>query len=86
MKTTLDLDDDLHARAKSFAARQRIPLTRLIEQALTDRLDGINPADSATPIEVPTFRLGLKRKFKSANLNHLAAELGDEATLSRRRS
>lgn len=38
MKTTLDLNDVLLANAKSFAARQRSSLTRLIEEGLELRL------------------------------------------------
>jgi hypothetical protein len=34
MKTTLDLDDTLLARARALAARQRSSLTRLIEEGL----------------------------------------------------
>lgn len=38
MKTTLNLNDDLLARAKMQAARQRTTLTRLIEEGLHLRL------------------------------------------------
>jgi hypothetical protein len=38
MKTTLDLDDDLLARAKAQAARERTSLTALIEEGLRLRL------------------------------------------------
>ena len=38
MKTTLDLRDDLLARAKALAAKERITLTRMIEEGLTLRL------------------------------------------------
>ena len=38
MRTTLDLDDDLLAEAKALAARERLSLTRLIEQGLALRL------------------------------------------------
>jgi len=38
MKTTLDLDDELLARAKSLAARERTSLTSLIEEGLRLRL------------------------------------------------
>lgn len=34
MKTTLDIDDDLLARATALAARRRISLSRLVEDAL----------------------------------------------------
>ena len=38
MKTTLNLDDDLLARAKALAAIERKSLTRLIEEGLSLRL------------------------------------------------
>lgn len=38
MKTTLDLRDDLLARAKELAARERTSLTRIIEESLALRL------------------------------------------------
>lgn len=38
MKTTLDLRDDLLARAKEFAAKKRTSLTKMIEESLTLRL------------------------------------------------
>ena len=38
MRTTLDLNDDLLEEAKALAARERLPLTRLIEQALALRM------------------------------------------------
>jgi hypothetical protein len=38
MKTTLDLRDDLLARAKELAARERTSLTKIIEESLSLRL------------------------------------------------
>lgn len=38
MKTTLDLRDDLLARAKQLAAKERTSLTKMIEESLTLRL------------------------------------------------
>ena len=38
MKTTLDLKDDLLARAKEAAARERTTLTRMVEEGLALRL------------------------------------------------
>jgi Family of unknown function (DUF6364) len=38
MKTTLDLRDDLLARAKELAARKRTSLTKMIEEGLILRL------------------------------------------------
>jgi hypothetical protein len=38
MKTTLDLRDDLLARAKELAAKERTSLTKIIEESLAVRL------------------------------------------------
>ena len=38
MKTTLDLRDDLLARAKELAAKKRTSLTKIIEESLAMRL------------------------------------------------
>ncbi len=46
MKTTLNLHDALLAEAKTFAARQRVTLTRLIEEGLRMRL---RAADTTAP-------------------------------------
>jgi hypothetical protein len=40
MRTTLDLNDKLLARAKAAAAREKSTLTRFIEEALALRLRG----------------------------------------------
>jgi hypothetical protein len=39
MRTTLDLDEHVLRRAKELAAREGTTLTRVIEQALRERLD-----------------------------------------------
>jgi hypothetical protein len=62
VKTTLDLNDALHAQAKVEAARQRIPLTHLIEQALERHLQSPNPAPRQA-LELPVFSLGIKPAY-----------------------
>jgi hypothetical protein len=49
MKTTLDLDDDLLARAKALAARERTSLTALIEEGLRLRLRSRRRAQGRPP-------------------------------------
>lgn len=51
VKTTLDLNDDLLAKAKAFSARERKSLTLLIEEGLRLRLrhkSGISQKTAAT--------------------------------------
>jgi hypothetical protein len=54
MKTTLDLNDTLLARAKAMAARQRTSLTRLIEEGLQLRLRAQRAP--ARPMRLPVYR------------------------------
>lgn len=53
MKTTLDLNDALLAKAKSLAATQRTTLTRLIEEGLRLRLQAPRPDRKAAPAPFP---------------------------------
>ena len=55
MRTIISLDDDLHRRAKAYAARLGTSLTALIEEALRLRL-ARPPARSKPPAPLPTFR------------------------------
>lgn len=73
MRTTLDINDGLLAKAKAAAAQQRTSLTRLIEEGLVLRLqrpmersDGDRP-----PLPVFPGRGGLTA-FVSDPLTHLA--------------
>lgn len=58
MKTTLDLDDDLLARAKAAAARERKTLTRMIEEGLALRLRRRTGAAAKFSPTIPVFRGG----------------------------
>ena len=53
MRTTLDLRDDLLARAKALAAKERTTLTRMIEEGLTLRLRRPKGARAGTFRELP---------------------------------
>ncbi|WP_197210497.1 hypothetical protein [Synechococcus sp. CBW1004] len=62
MRTTLDLNDDLLAAAKALAARERLSLTRLIEQGLALRLrqgTGQSSPTGRRPLPVHDGRGGL---------------------------
>lgn len=57
MKTTLDLNDQLLAEAKSLAARQRTTLTRMVEDGLRLRLNAQRTAGKAVRTSaLPVFR------------------------------
>jgi hypothetical protein len=55
MRTTLDIDDELLARAKARAARERSSLTRLIEEGLALRLRGLRGGASRRTAAPPIY-------------------------------
>jgi len=56
MKTTLDLNDQLLADAKAFAAQQRTSLTRLIEEGLQLRLRARATSTKRGRVRLPVFK------------------------------
>lgn len=57
MRTTLNLNDDLLAEAKALAARERLSLTRLIEEGLALRMrHGAAPSAGSPPRSLPVFQ------------------------------
>ena len=55
MRTVITLDDELHRRAKAYAARHRTTLAALVEEALRIRLARPAAARSG-PVNLPTFK------------------------------
>lgn len=55
MRTIITLDDELHRRAKAFAARHGTTLAALVEEALRLRLLRPSPPRGG-PVNLPTFR------------------------------
>jgi hypothetical protein len=80
VKTTLDLNDQLLAEAKSFAAQQRTSLTRLIEEGLQMRIRAPRPA-SQRRVKLPVFRGrgGLVEGIDPTSNQSLLDALGDDA-------
>jgi Family of unknown function (DUF6364) len=56
MKTTLDIDDSLLAKAKALAAQQRTSLTRLIEDGLQLRLRSSMTMPRVRKPKIPVFK------------------------------
>lgn len=84
VKTTLDISDSLHARAKQLAAKLGIPLTRLVEGAIEEKLNRpVGSGTAAKRFRVKAFHLGMKPAYLGMNLNHLASEIEDAAILGR---
>ena len=81
MKTTLDLNDQLLADAKSLAAQQRTSLTRLIEEGLQLRLRANAVSASRVRVRLPVFkgRGGLVASVNALSNQALLEALGDDA-------
>jgi hypothetical protein len=58
MRTTIRLDDHLLAEAKERAARQRITLTAVIEQALRESFRRRQEHPPHRPVKLPTWGKG----------------------------
>jgi plasmid stability protein len=55
MRTIISLDDELHRRAKSYAAEHGTTLTALVEEALRARL-AERRSKRRPPVRLPTFK------------------------------
>ena len=55
MRTIISLDDELHRRAKSYAAQHGTTLTALVEEALRARL-AERSGKRRPPVLLPTFK------------------------------
>lgn len=55
MRTIISLDDELHRRAKSYAAEHGTTLTALVEEALRARL-AERRSTRRPKVRLPTFR------------------------------
>ncbi len=56
MKTTLDINDELLVKAKALSGRERISLTRLIEEGLRLRLRARSRAAGSGLPKIPVYR------------------------------
>lgn len=87
MRTTLNLDDALLARARVRAARERTTLTRLIEEGLALRL-GLGPRArrEGEPSPLPVFHGGTGMASDiDPRSNRSLLEAADEADLAEER-
>jgi hypothetical protein len=58
MRTTIRLDDDLLTEAKERAARQRVTLTAVIEQALRESFSRRQRHSPGRAVKLPTWGKG----------------------------
>jgi ribbon-helix-helix protein len=86
MKTTLILDDALHAKAKQLAAELGIPLTRLIEEAIRLRLSHSNSSKGKELEPLPAFDgLGLRPGLNLDDMDTIYHAMDAETSLDRLR-
>ena len=80
-RTTLDLNDDLLAQAKAQAARERLTLTRLIEECLALRPRRSRPpapaAAARPPLPVHAGRGGLAPTVRDPRSNRSLLDAAD---------
>jgi len=81
MKTTLNINDQLLADAKSLAAQQRTSLTRLIEEGLKLRLRAQTAPRPRGKLRLPIFKGlgGLVAGVDPLSNKSLLEALGDDA-------
>jgi hypothetical protein len=81
MRTTLDLDDGLLAKAKSLAAKERTSLTSLIEQGLALRLRPQKAAAKQKPSALPVYagKGGLRPAVAEATSHRALLDAADDA-------
>ena len=81
MKTTLNINDQLLADAKSLAAQQRTSLTRLIEEGLKLRLRAQTVPRPRGKVRLPIFKGqgGLVAGVDPLSNKSLLEALGDDA-------
>lgn len=76
MRTTLRLDDDLHRRAKTEAARRGRTLTQLVEEGLRLLLEQPGSTSARPPVKLHTFTSGMPFNF---TLEEIKAMINDDS-------
>lgn len=74
MRTTLSIDDDVLEKARSTAAKRRLPFRTVINEALRAGLGSIALPADALPYQTKPHRLGLKAGRNLDNIQELLAQ------------
>jgi hypothetical protein len=85
MQTTLRLDDELYRQAKAAAAEQGLSLTKLVEEAIRERLTRAAPVVRRRRLRLPvsTATGGLVPEFSSLQEAIEAADLATDLRQTR---
>jgi hypothetical protein len=78
MRTTLTLDPDVAAKAKSGAARLGKPFKEVINDALRIGLEEVLKPPTAKPFHTKALPMGLRRGFSYDNIGVLLARAEGE--------
>jgi len=78
MRTTLSIDDDVLEKAKSTAAKTRLPFRTVINEALRAGLKTMATPPDAVPYQTKPHKLGLKVGKNLDNIQELLAQIEGE--------
>ena len=78
MRTTLSIDDDVLEKAKSAAAKTRLPFRTVINEALRAGLKTMATPPDAVPYQTKPHKLGLKVGKNLDNIQELLAQTEGE--------
>jgi len=78
MRTTLSIDDDVLEKAKSAAAKTRLPFRTVINEALRAGLRTMATPPDAVPYQTKPHKLGLKAGKNLDNIQELLAQIEGE--------
>lgn len=67
MKTTLDIPDAIFRQAKARAAERRVPLRRLVSDALAEKLEGESPARQKVRVKLAGRLRHLRKETERIN-------------------
>ncbi len=74
MRTTLTIDDDVLEKARSTAAKRRLPFRTVINEALRAGLSTLSVPPDAVPYQTKPHRLGIKAGRNLDNIQELLAQ------------
>jgi hypothetical protein len=80
MRTTIQIDDDLHQELKREATRAKAPLRETVNRVLRLGLERLRPT-GAPPYRCPTFSMGFPPSSNLDKALELATLLEDEETV-----
>jgi hypothetical protein len=78
MRTTLSIDDDVLEKAKSAAARAKLPFRTIVNEALRAGLNAIAVPADAVPYTTKPHKLKLKAGMNLDNISELLAQTDGE--------